>query len=128
MTGSPPPIRGRIDRDRMARVAAGAARSVPGVLRLQPDLKHLVGRAARDLFSGLGTAGDAEVSDIKKAEPAGIDIDRGPDGTDLTLRIVTGTVPAPHLVAIDVRRVVTDALTAAELTARVLVVVVDVET
>lgn len=127
MTGSPPPTQGRIDRDRMARVAATAARSVPGVLRLQPDLKHLVGRAARELFSGLASGGDAEASDIKDAEPTGIDIDRGPDHTDLTLRIVTGIAPPPHLVAIDVRRVVADALAAAELPARVVVVVVDVE-
>lgn len=122
---NPLPVPGPIDRDAVARVAAGAAASVPGVLRLQPDLKHLVGRAARELFAGLTAAGTTESRD---SEPTGVDIDRSPDGADVTVRIVTGTSPAPHQVALDVQRAVAEALSAAGLPARVLVVVVDVET
>lgn len=128
MTGTPPPAQGRIDRDRVAGIAATAARAVPGVLRLQPDLKHLVGRAARELFAGLVTSGEPAGAAPNDSEPTGIDIDRGPDGIDVTVRIVTGTSPAPHLVATDVRDAVADALAAAQVTARVVVVVVvDVE-
>ena len=127
MTDSPA-VPGRIDRDRLARVAATAARAVPGVRRLQPDLKHLVGRAARELFAGLAAAGESGLAAPDDTYPTGIDVDRTPDGIDVTLRVVTGTSPAPHQVALDVLQSVADALAATGLAARVRVVVVDVET
>lgn len=118
-------MQGPIDRDRIARAAVDAAVSVPGVLRLQPNLKHLVGRKARDLFAGLAASGATSPAD---AEPTGIDIDRGPGGVEVTVRIVTGISPPPHLVALGVRRAVVDTLAGAGLSAQVSVVVVDVET
>lgn len=40
--------------DELARLAAAAATAVPGMIRLQPGLRHLAGRAAHALFTGEG--------------------------------------------------------------------------
>lgn len=106
--------------DELARLAAAAATAVPGMIRLQPGLRHLAGRAARALFTGEGTHDD-------DADLSGISVDRAPD-PHVTLRIVAATTPAPRLTAARVREAVGRTLAAAtggDVT--VTVVVVDVE-
>jgi len=104
----------------IADTAARQAMSTPGVLRLQPGLRHVVGRAARALFTTEAThdsSGDAD----------GIDIRRAPD-LELTLRVVTATHPAPSITARTVQAAVTQHLQT--LTGRpvlVIVVIVDIE-
>ena len=95
MTGSPPDpsgadanprLRHHLEDEQIAAAAARQALTVPGVLRLQPGLKHAVGRAARLLFSSGGqddqlaaAASGIEVSrgDVAAAPVAGGDADSG---------------------------------------------------
>lgn len=107
--------------DDLARLAAAAATAVPGVIRLQPGLRHLAGRAARTLFTGDGGRDE-------EADRSGVVVDRAPD-PHVTLRIVVAAAPPPRRTADQVRAAVDRALsqvTGPGLT--VTVVIVDVET
>ena len=106
--------------EQIAQIAAAQALLVPGVIRLQPGLRHAVGRAARALVLPGTQADDRSAAD-------GIEIRTDPD-PQLTLRIVTTADPTPRATA----GAVQDAVTAALLqrTGRrlvVVVVVVDVD-
>ena len=104
----------------IADTAARQAMSTPGVLRLQPGLRHVVGRAARALFT-------AEATHDPYGDADGIDIRRAPD-LEITLRVVTATHPAPSITARTVQAAVTQDLQT--LTGRpvlVIVVIVDIE-
>lgn len=121
---APPPTPGRLPGDlsatQIAQLAARQALSVPGVIRLQPGLRHAVGRAARALFIP-GTPAD----DRSAAE--GIDVRITPD-PQLTLQIVTTADPTPWATACAVQKQVAAALhrhTGNRFT--VLVVVIDVD-
>ena len=112
--------RGPTDDD-LARLAAAAASAVPGVIRLQPGLAHLAGRAARTLFTGAGGRDE-------DADRSGVVVDREPD-PHVTVRIVVAASPPPRRTAERVHAAVEDALsqvTGSGLT--VTVVVVDIET
>jgi len=105
----------------IADTAARQAMSTPGVLRLQPGLRHVVGRAARALFTTQNTHDDPS------GDADGIDIRRAPD-LEITLRVVTATHPAPSITARTVQAAVTQDLQT--LTGRpvlVIVVIVDIE-
>lgn len=114
------PAEGPTDDD-LARLAADAAAAVPGVIRLQPGLRHLAGRAARTLFTGDG-ARDEE------ADRNGVAVDREP-GPHVTVRVVVAAAPPPHRTAAAVHAAVDGALRpGAGPDLRVTVVIVDVET
>lgn len=111
---------GATDED-LARRAAAAAAAVPGVIRLQPGLRHLAGRAARTLFNVRG-ARDEE------ADLSGVVVDSEPD-PHVTVRVVVAASPPPRRTAELVHAAVEGALsqvTGSGLT--VTVVVVDIET
>ncbi|WP_395727821.1 hypothetical protein [Nakamurella sp.] len=104
----------------LARLAAAAASAVPGVVRLQPGLRHLAGRAARALFTGDDAHDD-------EADRSGISVDHEP-GPHVTVRIVVAAAPPPRRTAEQVHSAVERALsqvTGPGLT--VTVVMVDVE-
>lgn len=111
------------------QIAAAAARqslAVPGVLRLQPGLKHEVGRAARALFA----TGDPD--DRFAAAASGVEVSRreGADraAIEVTLRVITAAEPSPRAIAGTVQSIVTQRLV--QLTGQtvvVIVVIVDVE-
>ena len=149
MTGSPPDLPGadgnpahHLGDDRIAAAAARQALNVPGVLRLQPGLKHAVGRAARALFISGGPddrlAAAASGIEVSRAEPgsgddaAGVDAHTGGSARnrriEVTIRVITAAHPNPRGIAQEVQRVVTEHL--APLTGvpvTVVVVIVDVE-
>lgn len=100
------PAAGPPTDDDLARLAAAAASAVPGVIRLQPGLAHLAGRAARTLFTG---AGGADASGADKADRSGVVVDRRPD-PHVTLRVVVAADPPPHRTAAQVRTAVERAL------------------
>lgn len=106
--------------DELARLAAGAAVAVPGVIRLQPGLRHLAGRAARALFTGEGGHDD-------EGDRSGVLVDRKPD-PQVTLRIVVATTPPPRQIAAQVWEAVGRVLAeAAGTEVPVTVVIVDIE-
>lgn len=115
-----PPAGARPGDDEVARLAAAAAGAVPGLIRLQPGLRHLAGRAARALFTGAG--GHDDEGDLN-----GIVVDREPD-LHVTLRAVVAQVPPPRQTAAQLQaavgRVLADATGAP---VAVTVVVVDIE-
>ena len=128
--------------DRIAAAAARRALAVPGVLRLQPGLKHAVGRAARLLFTSGGQddrlAAAASGIEVSRGDPRGGDSAASSDRdsgnwarerrTTVIVRVITAAHPSPRGIAREVQRVVSDAL--ALLTGspvRVVVVIVDVE-
>lgn len=103
----------------LARLAAAAAVTVPGVVRLQPGLRHLAGRAARTLFG--------EGARDEEADRSGVAVEREPD-PHVTLRVVVAASPPPLRTAAAVHAAVERAVTpvaGAHLT--VTVVIVDVE-
>ena len=107
--------------EQIAQLAAHQAMLVPGVVRLQPGLRHAVGRAARALFSPGGPGDDQSAAD-------GVDVRIHPD-PQVALRIVTTTDPTPRVTAAAVQQHLTDVLR--QVTGesfRVVVVIVDVET
>ncbi|WP_420122439.1 hypothetical protein [Nakamurella sp.] len=107
--------------DQLARLAAAAAAAVPGVVRLQPGLRHLAGRAARTLFTRDG-ARDEE------ADRSGVAVDREP-APHVTVRVVVAADPPPQQTAARVRAAVDLALSSAAGSGlTVTVVIVDVET
>jgi hypothetical protein len=117
---SPSPDAAPASDERLARAAATAAAAVPGVIRLQPGLRHLAGRAARALFTG-ENAHDVE------GDLDGISIDRDPD-LNVTLRIVVAGTPPPRQVAAQVHAAVSRAVTEIwGAPATVTIVIVDVE-
>lgn len=104
----------------IAQIAAHQALAVPGVIRLQPGLRHAVGRAARALFIPGAPADDQSAAE-------GIDVRLTPD-PQLTLRVVTTADPTPWTTA----RALQDQVTATlrQQTGKpftVVVVVVDVD-
>lgn len=106
--------------DDLARLAADAAAAVPGVVRLQPGLRHLAGRAARTLFTGVG-ARDEE------ADRSGVAVDREP-APHITVRVVVAEDPPPQQTAARVRAAVDRAVSpVAGSGLTVTVVIVDVE-
>ena len=152
MTGNPPnpsgadpnpaPPADHLGDEELAVVAARQALTVPGVLRLQPGLKHAVGRGARLLFSSGGqddqlaaAASGIEVSrgDVRSAAPvAGGDADSGSGARErsieVTVRVITAAHPSPRGIAREVQRVVSDELALLTRTpVTVVVVIVDVE-
>ncbi len=130
MTGTTPGD-GRLTDDEIATAAARQASAVPGVLRLQPGLKHAVGRAARALFA----TGDEH--DQLTAAASGVEVSHREstrDGanaqpvTEVTLRLITAMDPSPWMIARTVQAAVTNRL--GELMGApvsVIVVIVDVE-
>lgn len=107
--------------DELARLAADAAAAVPGVVRLQPGLRHLAGRAARTLFTRDGARDEA-------ADRSGVAVDREP-APHVTVRVVVAADPPPHRTAAHVRAAVEQALAPASGSGlSVTVVIVDVET
>jgi hypothetical protein len=130
MTGITPddPDRERSDGPTDEQIAAAAVRAalaVPGVLRLQPGLKHAVGRAARALF-----ASDNQ-DDRLAAAVSGVDVSRSDTGagtTEVTLRVITAADPSPRAIAGTAQAIVQATL--AQLSGgpvAVVVVIVDVE-
>lgn len=106
--------------DDLARLAAEAAAAVPGVVRLQPGLRHLAGRAARTLFTG-DTGRDEE------AERSGVAVDRG-QRPQVTVRVAVRASPPPRQTAARVHDAVDRAVaSAAGPGVTVTVVIVDVE-
>jgi len=154
MTGNPPGLPGA-DSNRVppapatehhlgdGQIAAAAARRAlaePGVLRLQPGLKHAVGRAARLLFTAGGQedrlAAAASGIEVSRGEPRGPAAGSGADSesgarerrTEVTLRVITAAHPSPRGIAREVQRVVSDELALLTRTpVTVVVVIVDVE-
>jgi uncharacterized alkaline shock family protein YloU len=124
MTHHTPPEPRNISDAQIADTAARQAMSVPGVLRLQPGLRHVVGRAARALLTPL-TPGATQ--DDRAGNADGVDIRRAPD-PEITLRLVTTVHPPPSVTARAVQDLVSQ--TVHNLTGRpatVIVVVVDTE-
>jgi hypothetical protein len=124
MTHHTPPEPRNISDAQIADTAARQAMSVPGVLRLQPGLRHVVGRAARALLTPL-TPGATQ--DDRAGIADGVDIRRAPD-PEITLRLVTTVHPPPSVTARAVQDLVSQ--TVHNLTggpATVIVVVVDTE-
>lgn len=104
----------------IARLAAAAAMSVPGVIRLQPGLRHLAGRAARTLFTGEGGRDE-------EADRSGVIVDRQPD-PHVTLRVVVAAAPPPRRTAALVQAAVAHRLAdTTGLDMPVTVVIVDIE-
>lgn len=116
---------GGLSEEQIADAAARQALAVPGVLRLQPGVKHAVGRAARALFAGGG--GDDHLAaasgvDVSRANTAGVTV------TEDILRVITAADPSPRAIAGTAQRIVRDRLI--QLTGaavHVTVVIVDVE-
>ena len=112
--------------EQLADAAARHALGVPGVLRLQPGLKHEVGRAARALFASGGR------NDHLGAAASGVDVSHAEtaDGsvTEVTLRVITEADPSPRAVARTVQEVVRERLVQLSgAQVAVIVVIVDVE-
>lgn len=103
----------------IAVIAARAAMTIAGVIRLQPGLTHAVGRAARVMLTPASAA-------EQPADPGAVEVDRHP--LQVTVRIVTGTTPTPRAVAVAVHHAVTTAVhLLTDQPATVIVVIVDVD-
>lgn len=122
----PPEPAGEPGHEQIAEAAARQALAVPGVLRLQPGLKHAVGRAARALFAAGGP------DDHLAAAASGVDVSRTDTAQgrviEVTLRVITAADPSPREIAAAAQRIVRERLV--EFTGAavaVTVVIVDVE-